>query len=213
MKGGDTVADWRLKGQYIKNCNCAATCSCDTTGFPSPHPQCEGVLGMVVTEGHFEGTDLSGARFAVIYHWPGALHEGNGSLLPIIDESTSEAQRTGLLTILSGQAGGPLFEIVASIVTTVHDPVFAPVSISYDRENRTASLSVPGYVETETVPLTVPATGDLQRAILRLPDGFEYKEMDIGLTRTMRTTGPIAMDYHDTHSSLAVVVHTPAGVA
>jgi len=103
--------------------------------------------------------------------------------------------------------------MVASIVTTVHDPVFAPVAISFDRENRTASLSVPGYVETETVPLTVPATGDLQRAILRLPDGLEYKEMDIGLTRTMRTTGPIAMDYHDTHSSLADVVHTPAGVA
>jgi hypothetical protein len=23
---------WRVKGQYIKNCNCIATCPCDTRG-------------------------------------------------------------------------------------------------------------------------------------------------------------------------------------
>lgn len=30
------MPSWRMKGQYIKNCNCIATCPCDTVGVPYP---------------------------------------------------------------------------------------------------------------------------------------------------------------------------------
>ena len=51
---------WRMKGQYIKNCNCIATCPCDTVGFPHPDKGCEGMCGMHIVEGNFGDVPLSG---------------------------------------------------------------------------------------------------------------------------------------------------------
>src|SRR5215472_4991825 len=156
------MTTWRMKGQYLKNCNCSATCSCDTTGFPSPHKGCEGMSGMHIVEGNFEGVKLDGLNWAATYHWPGALHEGNGSILPLIDERATPEQRNALLQILSGQNGGTFFEILASIITTMHEPQFVPIHFEFDKAKRCASVSVPGLLETTSVPLAIPATGDEQ---------------------------------------------------
>ena len=94
------MADWKMKGQYLKNCNCLASCPCDTIGIPAPNNFCEGIVGMNVQEGYFDGVDLSGTKWAANLHWPGALHEGNGTAEIFVDESASEAQRNALLTIL-----------------------------------------------------------------------------------------------------------------
>jgi flavin reductase (DIM6/NTAB) family NADH-FMN oxidoreductase RutF len=45
---------------------------------------------MNITEGHFDGTDLSGLKWAATVWWPGALHDGNGATEMFIDESASE---------------------------------------------------------------------------------------------------------------------------
>jgi len=71
-----TDAAWRMKGQYIKNCNCIATCPCDTIGFPYPEKGCEGMAGMHIVEGNFGDVKLDGLTWAVTYHWPGALSRG-----------------------------------------------------------------------------------------------------------------------------------------
>lgn len=47
------MADWKMKGQYLKNCNCLPTCPCDTTGYPAPNKFCEGAVGMHIQEGYF----------------------------------------------------------------------------------------------------------------------------------------------------------------
>ena len=39
--------EWLMKGRYLKNCNCVASCPCDTVGIPSPNKGCEGVVGMI----------------------------------------------------------------------------------------------------------------------------------------------------------------------
>ncbi len=39
------TATWRLKGKWIKNCNCAAGCPCDFRAPPT-HGGCEGMLAM-----------------------------------------------------------------------------------------------------------------------------------------------------------------------
>src|SRR5438445_10623008 len=108
---------WRMKGEYLKNCNCAATCSCDTTGFPSPFKGCEGVLGMNIREGNFDAINLSGLKFAVIYHWPGALHEGNGTVVALVDKKANAAQVHASATILTGQARGTCIHALASLGT------------------------------------------------------------------------------------------------
>ena len=199
---------WRMKGEYLKNCSCVPGCPCDTHGYPGPNEFCEGVVGMNVLEGDYEGTDLAGTKWAVLVHWPKALHDGNGTAEVLIDENASEEQRNALGTILSGDAGGPLFEILASIVTTLHGPHFVPIEWEFDKEERTAKLTVDGYIETASEPLTIPATDDLQRIRVQMPGGFEYKEAEVASTTVLRATGEIKYDWKGTHSSLAEIEHT-----
>jgi len=128
------ASDWRLEGEWIKNCNCAFGCPCDFNAPPT-HGSCEGMVGMRITRGHFEGTRLDGLVFAGTVHFPGALHEGNGQLQPIIDERATPEQRQALFEIMSGKhsAEGTLFQILSVIVTKIHDPVFAPFEFSFDK--------------------------------------------------------------------------------
>jgi hypothetical protein len=203
---------WRLKGQYIKNCNCIATCPCDTTGFPYPEKGCEGMAGMYIAQGNFGDVKLDGLSWAVAYSWPGALHEGNGTIQPYIDKKATEAQRNALLTILSGKAGNTWFEVLASVVTTVHEPQFVPITWQFDKTKRKARVSIPGFVETESAPLKIPATEDEQLVILRMPNGMEYKEMFVAQSTVLKGTGAVKFDFKNRHSSLADVDHTNNGL-
>jgi hypothetical protein len=54
---------------------------------PPTHHTCEGVVGMQVEQGHFENVSLDGVKWAVAFHWPGPLHEGNGTVKPYFDPS------------------------------------------------------------------------------------------------------------------------------
>ena len=199
---------WRMKGEYLKNCSCVAGCPCDTHGYPGPNEFCEGMIGMNIKEGDFEGTDLAGCKWVAVVHWPKALHDGNGTAEIFIDESANDSQREALGQILSGNAGGPIFEILASIVTTVHGPHFVPIQWEFDKAARKARVSVDGTVQTESAPLTIPATDDEQRVIVQLPNGFEYKESEVAQAKSLRSTGEIKFDWTATHSSLAEVEHT-----
>lgn len=206
------MPSWKMKGQYIKNCNCLASCPCDTIGVPAPNKSCEGVVAMNIQEGHFDGVSLNGLKWAATVHWPGALHEGNGTLEAFLDERANEKQRDALVKILTGQAGGTLFEILSQIVTTIHGPHFVKITFDFDKEKRRARLSIPGFIETTTEPLIVPASGDEQRVIVKMPGGFEYKEMEVAQATSLKSTGEIKFDWKKTHSSLADVEHTDKGL-
>ena len=205
-------ATWLMKGQYIKNCNCISTCPCDTTGFPHPEKGCEGMAGMHIEEGNFGNVKLDGLSWAVTYIWPGALHEGNGALQPFIDKKATEEQRNAILTILSGQAGNAWFQVLASVVTKIHEPQFLPITWEFDRTRRKARVVVPGFLETVSSPLKIPATDDEQLVIVRMPNGMEYKEFYVAESTVLKGTGPLKFDYKNRHSSLADVVHTEKGL-
>jgi len=206
------MAQWLMRGQYLKNCNCLPSCPCDTIGVPAPNSFCEGILAMRIVEGHYDDLRLDDLRWVTVVHWPGAIHEGNGSLELFVDEGASEEQRQALLQILSGQAGGTLFEILASVVSEVKGVHFLPIHFEFDKAARRAHLTVPGFVETVSQPLTVPATGEEQRVIVCMPNGFEYKEMEVAQTAVLRSHGAIRFDWQGTHSSLAEVTHTHQGL-
>jgi hypothetical protein len=203
---------WKMKGQYIKNCNCISTCPCDTTGFPYPGKGCAGMAGMHISEGAFGDVKLDGLNWVATYSWPGALHEGNGALQPFIDQKASEEQRNALLTILSGQAGNAWFEVLASVVTTIHEPQFLPIIWEFDKARCRARVNIPGFLETVSEPLMIPATNDEQLVIVRMPNGMEYKEFYVAQTAVLKGTGPLKFDFTKTHSSLADVVHTNRGL-
>ncbi|PYM83816.1 MAG: hypothetical protein DME09_09850 [Candidatus Rokuibacteriota bacterium] len=84
------------------------------------------MFAMQVDEGDFGGTSMRGVKFAAQYHGPGPMHEGNGTVQSILDERSSSAQREAVLQILSGRAGNPSFEVVASRVSRVLEPEDRP---------------------------------------------------------------------------------------
>ena len=95
------TSDWRLEGEWLKNCNCAFGCPCDFNALPT-EGYCKGMAGMRITKGHFEKTRLDGLVFAATVDFPGALHEGNGQMQPIIDERATPEQREALFYFMSG---------------------------------------------------------------------------------------------------------------
>lgn len=206
-------ANWRLEGEWIKNCTCAYGCPCDFNARPT-HGSCQGLLGMRIARGHFENTKLDGLTFIVTVRFPGPLHEGNGQAQPIIDERASAEQREALFHIMSGMhsAEGTLFHIFSLIVSQMHDPVFAPVEFEFDKDNRTARLSFAGVLETEVQPIRNPVTGAAHRVRVVMPEGFEHIEGEIA-SADIRSTGAIRFETRGTHSTLAHVIQTPQGVA
>jgi hypothetical protein len=203
---------WRMKGEYMKNCNCIASCPCDMGGFPYPEKGCRGMAGMHILEGHYGDVALDGLNWAVTYAWPGALHEGNGEVQPFVDVRASEAQRDALLQIMSGQAGNVWFEVLASVVTKIHDPQFVPMEWKFDKAKRRASLNIPGALKTTAVPLTIPADGSEQHVIIRMPEGMEYRECEVAQTAELTGTAAIKFSYQGRSSSLANVEHTQDGL-
>lgn len=206
-------ANWRLEGEWIKNCSCAYGCPCDFNARPTLGG-CKGLVGMRITKGHFNGIKLDGLSFAVTVDFPGALHEGNGQAQAIIDQRATAEQRDGLMAILSGQHSdeGTLFNIFSLIVSTMHDPIFAPFQFSFDMEARVARLAIPGVLETDVEPIRNPVTGAPHRIRVDMPEGFEHLLGEVA-SANIHSTGAIRFDTRGSHSTLAHVVQTPQGVA
>ena len=116
------ATDWYMEGPWFKNCNCAPGCPCDFNQYPT-QGHCDGLVAMRIDKGHFGDVDLSGLCWAGVVRWPGALHEGNGELQPVLDAKATEEQLNALGQALSGQHGDTLMEIVSYICPTVHDPI------------------------------------------------------------------------------------------
>ena len=205
--------DWRLQGEWVKNCSCAFGCPCDFNARPT-QGYCKGLVGMHVKEGHFGDVRLDGLSFVVLVDFPGPLHEGNGTAQAIIDERATPQQREALFGILSGQnaAEGTLFHIFSLIVAKMLDPIVAPIAFEFDLPGRRAKVSIPGVLETENQPIRNPVTGQPHRIQVMMPEGFEHRAAEVCSAR-IRSTAGIPLDIAEGHGSLATVTQTPQGVA
>ena len=204
---------WAIKGAWFKNCNCDPGCPCDFNQNPT-HGHCEGVIAMRIDQGHFGHVDLGGLKFAGAAYWPGRIDEGDGHIVPIIDETADEDQRQALLTIMSGQAGGTLFEIFSAMCPHVREPVFVPIDFEFDIESRKGRLKAGDIVESTVESLSSIGSDEPYRIQVRIPGGFEYTgdnhDAETALSKTLKVSGGGELDYeHElSHSSMALVEHS-----
>lgn len=199
-----TDTRWTLKAREFTNCNCAYGCPCQFNALPT-HGYCQAVVGMEIDRGHHGNTKLDGLRFAGIFSWPGAIHEGKGQVVVIIEERATPAQREALLRILSGldtEPGATIFQVFSTTLEKVHDPVFAPIDFEIDIDARKARLVVPGLIEGRGEPILNSVTGAEHRARIDIPDGFEYSIAEMGRGWT-KTTGPIPLNLSDSYGQFA----------
>ena len=204
---------WTIKGREFIHCNCAYGCPCQFNARPT-QGNCHAVGFIDIEEGHHGDTTLDGLRIGIIASWPGAIHEGRGQVVPIVDERASDKQREALLRIMSGEdtePGATFFQVFSATFDKVHDPVFAKIDFEVDPVDRTARVSVPGWVEATGEPIRNPVTGDPHRARINLPQGFEYDVCEVG-RGWADTQGPIAMKLEDSHAHFGRLHMTQTGV-
>lgn len=204
--------DWRIRGPEIATCNCDWGCPCQFNSRPT-HGDCRAGVAMRIDQGHFNDTSLDGLRWAALFAWPAAIHEGNGEALIILDENADDAQRAALLGILSGETsvpGATVFSVFASTLTRLHDPITAPIEFELDYDNWTGHFSVPGHIDADAAPIVNPVSGESHRARVTLPNGFEYREAEFVSSRT-RASGPVPLDWIDGHGHICMIDMRPDG--
>ena len=135
------MTPWDVQADEFVNCNCAYGCPCQFNALPT-HGHCEAIAGFAVKKGHFGDVKLDGLKAVAIMQWPGPIHEGKGKCFVVVDERANPAQRQALLTILSGQETKPfatVWNVFASTMEKVFDPVFKQIDIAIDVESRKGS--------------------------------------------------------------------------
>ncbi|MDQ2984870.1 MAG: DUF1326 domain-containing protein [Actinomycetota bacterium] len=207
---GLMATDWYMEGAWFKNCNCDPGCPCDFNQFPT-HDHCEGMVAMRIGKGTFGDVDLSGLNWAAIVQWPGAMHEGNGTVVPIVDERADESQREALLQIMSGQQGDTLFEIIAAVCPNVKEPQFVPFEFEFDLDSRTGRVTAGEVLETEVDTMRGIDPPDPYRVLVRIPGGFEYtgpdEEAETAQATKIVAKGDVEFSLENSHSSMAFVRH------
>ena len=194
---------WRIAGDEVGNCNCDWGCPCQFDALPT-HGNCMAMIAYQINEGSFGETSLEGVRFAWLVWWPGAIHEGGGVRQMIVDESASPEQREAIEPLLAGEHGGGYFEIFASVMSNDLDTVYAPIEIDADRERRVGSVRIGDLAESRVEPIKNPVTGDPHRVRIDLPEGFEYKQAEIGNTVEARVSEqePLSFTLQNTYAQL-----------
>jgi hypothetical protein len=173
------------------------------------------MTAMHIDQGHFGEVSLDGLKWVGMFAWPKAIHEGHGEAFVVVDDKASPEQREAILTILSGgetEPGATIFNVFATVIDHMHDPVFLPILFEADRERRVGRVSVAGVIDTEVNPIRNPITGDEHRARVALPNGFEYKEAEFASGDT-NAGGPVSLSWTSSHAHLAILDLSTHGAA
>ena len=195
---------WRIKGDHAGSCNCIWACPCQFNALPDKG-NCEAVLVWEISEGHFGDTSLDGVRFGFAVHWPGAIHEGDGTRQFVVDEGASDDQRQALEALARGEHGGTYFEIFASVCPNDREPTVAKIDLDLDRESRRGSFRIAGLGESRIEPIVNrEISEDEHRARIDLPDGFEYKQAEIGnsVEWSVSSGGPLSFEHQNTYAQM-----------
>jgi hypothetical protein len=193
-----TAPAWKLAGQVLVACNCDWGCPCNFNARPTTG-KCEGGWTWHVEHGFYGDVSLDGLSFSVYANWPGAIHEGNGEAIVLIDERASGAHRSAIETLLSGTVGGPW-----GVLAWTWPKKRGPYAVSYDIrfDGVRTRITCGQYVEIEGTPIRNPVTGAESYPGVVLPEGIIFKRGDLGATARFRVTGEMPYDHSGRYLAL-----------
>lgn len=204
---------WEIRGREFVNCNCAYGCPCQFNALPT-HGDCRAVIGYQIEEGRHGEVRLDGLRAALVVKWPGAIHQGNGTMQAIVDERANTGQREALRRIIHGedtQDMATMWWVYSAMSPNKLETLYKPIDLMIDVEKRTGRMSIPGVIEMSGEPIRNPVTGAEHRARIDLPHGFEYRIAEMGSASTS-AKGSIAMELKDSYGQFAELHLSDRGV-
>jgi hypothetical protein len=184
-------AKWRLEGQVLVACNCDWGCPCNFNARPSKG-KCEGGWTWHITRGTYDDVVLDGLNLSVYVKWPGAIHEGNGEALLLVDERADAAQGSALRTLLDGKSGGP-WEVLGWTWPVVHGPYEVAYDLALDGVRTKARCGE--YVDIACAPIRNPVNGAEVHPGVMLPEGIIMKQGDLGATSHFRVNHTMGYDH------------------
>ena len=170
-----TDVTWHIKGDYMLGCNCAHGCPCNFNARPSPG-FCQGAILFRIEDGAYGKVRLDGLSGGWAVKWPGAIHESNGLASFYIDERANPEQRDALTKMITGEAGGAPFSILAGTYSHTSGPHFVKIEIDGAGENTAAKVD--NRVAMSFQPIRNPVTKQPAYPKVVLPQGFIFKEGD-----------------------------------
>lgn len=192
------MADWELRGTVLIACNCDYGCPCNFNALPS-HGFCEGGWTWHVERGRFGDVSLDGLNFSVYVKWPGAIHEGGGEAVVLVDDRADDEQRQAMTTLVGGEAGGP-WGVLAWTWPTVHGPIRAAYDLQL--EGIHSRLRAGDVVELELEPIRNPVTGSEVTPAAVLPQGIILKKADLASSKQFSIADGITLDHSGQYTAV-----------
>ena len=189
---------WTLSGKVLVTCNCDWGCPCNFNARPT-HGHCEGGWTWQVDHGSSGAVALDGLYFSVFAKWPGAIHEGNGEALLLIDERADSRQRAAIEELLGGKIGGP-WGVLGWTWPKVHGPYSTAYEVAFDGVN--TRLKGGTYVEVACGPIRNPVTGAEAHPSVVLPEGIIVKHADLGSTTRVRVSEGVHYEHAGTYMAV-----------
>jgi hypothetical protein len=192
---------WEIHGLEFGNCNCSYGCPCQFNALPT-YGNCRAIGFFRIDKGHHGDTSLAGLNMAIVAKWPGAVHQGHGTLQPIIDKRANKDQRHALLNILTGKDTDPMATFLAvysAMCETIHEPIYTDIKIEADMNARSARCEAAGIATGRGEPIRNPVTNAEHRAGIVLPNGFEYTQNEVGRGWSS-SEGPVAFKLEDSYA-------------
>ena len=175
------MAKWFIDANYLQACNCDYGCPCEFSAPPTAG-FCHGVGVWKIDRGRYDNVALDGLSLGFAATWPGAIHEGNGTVCLFVDERANEQQRAALLDIGSGKAGGLPFEILANTFTTLMEARFVPFDVKLNGVASTARLGN-NDLRIELESIKNPVTGQPEQVAVNHGTGFIFKDAECASAR------------------------------
>ena len=189
---------WTLQGSVLVSCNCDYGCPCNFNARPT-HGKCEGGWTWHVDRGSFDGVPLDSLNFSVYANWPGAIHEGHGEALILIDARADQRQRDALATLVKGEVGGP-WGVLAWTWPTIHGPL--PVAYELELNGISTKIKAGHALEVESTTIKNPVNGAEVHPGIVLPEGIVVKQAELGCSRVFRIGEGIAMDHSGQYTAI-----------
>jgi hypothetical protein len=208
------LTEWMMQGTEFGHCNCDWGCPCQFNGLPS-HGNCCAHTFVQIDQGRFGNVSLDGLRWGILAAWPGPIHLGHGTFQAIVDERADAKQRAALEAVALGRETDPgklVWQIFAAMTETTLPTLAKRIELAIDLKGRTAKVSVPGIIEADAGSIRNPVTGAPHRVSVTLPEGVEFTTAEFGSGNARASSGPIKLDFTNTHAHLAPIHWSTHGV-
>ena len=139
---------YRLEGSMMEYCTCNAICPC-WLGEDPDGDVCYVAVAWHFDKGDIDGVDVSGLTLGAIAHVPGNILEGNWRVVVVVDDKSSQQQEDAILSVYTGQQGGPVADIVKLIGEVV---AVERAPITYHADKGKGMLKMGQAVDAEMVP-------------------------------------------------------------